>query len=173
MVYITTQQGKDYLKVQKLAGEVEGIVQHPRHFYKIMADHFGDTFFVAKEDKTEMSDVLGYLMGFLSNKMKDHLFLWQIAVSEKAQGQGIGSKLLKHSIKYAQNSEECKAILATVDTDNLASQHLFEKMNFKIASECFKGFEQELIVENGKEAIIDYYSSSSGTNQIFYVLKLD
>lgn len=168
MIKIDTHKGTDFLNIHNLAGEIDGIVQHPGHVYKIMADHFGDTFFIAREDND--IDILGFMMGFISRKMKGELFIWQIAVSEKAQGKGLGSKLLQHTIDYASKTDDCNAVIATVETYNTASQKLFEKFGFTIDSLKYRKDEQEVLSVNGREAIKNYYGS--GTDQIFYVKKI-
>ncbi|MDY6915639.1 MAG: GNAT family N-acetyltransferase [Candidatus Cloacimonadota bacterium] len=132
-----------------------------------MTDHFGDTFFVTK-DGSNKNEIVGFMLGFASPIIKGYLFIWQIAVSPKVQGQGVGSKLLKYTIDYCRKMDACSKIIATVETTNKASQYLFEKFNFSIASKKFKAPYQELISCEGKEAITNYYNS--GTDEIFYLL---
>lgn len=168
MIKIDTLSETDFLKIYELAGNIDGIVQHPEHIYKIMADHFGDTFFVAKRENEDNDvDILGFMLGFVSRKIKGELFVWQIAVSGKAQGKSIGSKLLQHTIDYAKRADDCSVVMATVETDNMPSQKLFEKFGFIIDSRKYRTSNQEMIKVNGKEAIKNYYGS--GTDQIFYV----
>jgi len=171
MIVIDTVKGEDYKAVFKLAGDIEGIVQHAEHVYKIMADHFGDSFFIAQEKKEDGSSiVLGFMMGLMSRRFKGQLFVWQIAVSRKSQGKKLGSSLLKHTLDYAHKCKDCKEVMATVETTNIGSQRLFEKLGFRIHSEKFRNPDQILTVENGKEAVQNYYGS--GTDQIFYLLKI-
>lgn len=170
MIQIEQVAVNDYPEIYRLSGKIEGIVQHPAHLYKIMAAHFGRTFFVARESDHGSSRILGFMMGFISQSIPGHLFVWQIAVSEKAHGTGIGSRLLGHTIEYARESEECKAVMATVETTNTGSQRLFEKMGFHIDSKRFMEPGQELIALDRKEAVANYYGS--GTDQFFYVLDL-
>ncbi len=168
MIVIEKQSGKDFLEVHRLAGRIAGIVPHPAHLYKIMADHFGDTFFVAKDMAEDGDyDILGFMLGFLSRRIRGHLFVWQVAVSEEFQGKGIATKLLEHTIEYAKKSDECEAVMATVETGNMASRRLFETVGFHIDSGGFRGEGQELITSGEKEAVRNYYQS--GTDQIFYV----
>ncbi len=171
MIKIDTHQGTDFIEIHELTGDIDGIVQHPGHLYKIMADHFGDTFFIAREEnEVKEAQILGFMMGFMSPKMKGELFVWQIAVSENAQGKSVGSKLLQHTIDFASKASDCNAVVATVETDNIASQKLFEKFDFQICSQKYVSGNQEFIEVNGKEAIKNYYGS--GTDQIFYVKKV-
>ncbi len=168
MITIDTVSGKDYKAVYRLAGEIEGIVQHAEHVYKIMADHFGDCFFIASEKKEDgRSIVLGFMMGLMSRTFKGQLFVWQIAVSRKSQGKKLGSALLKHTLDYARKCKDCKEVMATVETTNIGSQRLFEKLGFTIKSKEFKDPGQMLTINNGKEAVVNYYGS--GTDQIFYL----
>ncbi|SOD95106.1 GNAT family N-acetyltransferase [Spirosoma fluviale] len=56
--------------------------------------------------------------------------LWLgIAVAEKAQGLGLGKKVMEYLIKYAQNKKE-KSIALTVDKNNLRAIKLYEHYNF-------------------------------------------
>ncbi len=170
MVKIETIKENDFISVYTVAGKIKGIVQHAEHLYKIMSDHFGDTFFVAREDpENGNSEIIGFMLGFISQKIPGYLFIWQIAVAEKSHGEKLGSRLLEYTIDQAIQ-KNCKAVMATVETTNTASQKLFEKFGFSIDSGEFKRKGQKLEYENNKEAIRNYYNS--GTDQIFYVKKI-
>ncbi len=171
MITIDTIRNEEYKAIYRLAGEIDGIVQHAEHVYKIMADHFGDSFFIAREKmKDGRSVALGFMLGFVSQKFKGHLFIWQIAVSHESQGKKVGSRLLKRTVEHARESSDCHTVMATVETTNIGSQRLFEKLGFTIKTELFKGAGQTLTVHNGKEAVENYYGS--GTDQIFYVMEV-
>ncbi len=171
MITIDAIGSKEFKTVCRLAGEVDGIVQHAEHVYKIMADHFGDSFFIARETtKDGRSEMLGFMLGFVSQKFKGHFFVWQIAVSHESQGKKVGSRLLNHTVEHARKSFGCQVVMATVETTNIGSQRLFEKLGFTIGSAKFKKPSQALTVHNGKQAVENYYGS--GTDQIFYVMEL-
>lgn len=169
MIAIDIVKGEDYKAVYRLAGEIDGIVQHAEHVYKIMADHFGDCFFIARDKKEDGSAVvLGFMLGIMSHKFKGQLFVWQIAVSPESQGKKVGSALLKHTLEYARKANDCQSVMATVETTNIGSQRLFEKFGFRIQSEQFKDSGQTLTIDKGKEAVVNYYGSD--TDQIFYLM---
>lgn len=171
MVKIEALKENDFISVHKVAGKIEGIVQHAEHLYRIMSDHFGDTFFVAREDpENGNSEIIGFMLGFISQKIPGYLFIWQIAVAEASHGKNLGSRLLQYTIDQAIQ-KNCKAVMASVETTNIASQRLFEKFGFSINSGEFKSKGQELVFVNSKEAIRNYYNS--GTDQIFYVKKIE
>ncbi len=171
MITIDTIGSNEYKTVWRLAGEIDGIVQHAEHVYKIMADHFGDSFFIAREKTRDgRSEMLGFMLGFVSQKFNGHFFVWQIAVSPGSQGKKVGSRLLKHTVEHAGKSFDCQAVMATVETTNIGSQRLFEKLGFNIKSESYRESSQALTLHNGKQAVENYYGS--GTDQIFYVKEL-
>lgn len=156
---ITTPSNDDFIEIQKLIGELKGLVQHPVHFYKIMIHYFGNSFFIIKKD----DKIIGFVWGFVSQTNKDILFLWQIGVIKEFRGKNIAQKLVERFIEYAKDNN-CKKVHATVETGNIASWKMFEKMGFKNVSMG------NTIVENEKKAIVNYYGS--GTNQILYEYKL-
>lgn len=159
----------DYLKMHRLVGRIDGLVQHPAHVYKIMCDHFGDAVFLANEGEPEETEPVGLMLGFISTRMNDLLFVWQIGVDESAQGKGIGSKLLQATIEHARKAGH-RGLMATVETTNVASQKLFEKNGFTIATDKYQNEYTELLKTDGKAALKNYYGS--GTDQIFYELLL-
>ncbi|MFO7923048.1 MAG: GNAT family N-acetyltransferase [Bacteroidales bacterium] len=156
---ITNPVNDDIPEIHRLIGRLEGLVQHPVHFYKIMFNYFGNSFFIVKE----AGRVIGFTWGFISQTDKDIFFLWQIGVSEEFRGKNLAQKLIGKLIEFAKKNN-CKKIHATVETGNVGSWKMFEKMGFENASEG------NTVVENGRKAIINYYGS--GTNQILYEYQL-
>jgi L-2,4-diaminobutyric acid acetyltransferase len=154
---ITKATGEDVFEIHRFIGNLEGLVQHPVHFYKIMIEYFGNSFFVIKTD----DKVIGFVWGFVSQRNSDVFFLWQIGVSKEHRGKDIARKLIDRLITSAKELQY-KKIHATVETGNIASCKLFEKYGFTNIS---KG---NTVVENGRKAIANYYGS--GTNQVLYEL---
>lgn len=168
MISIKNINDNEFREVYKLVGNINGLIQHQEHVYKIMSDHFNRTFLVAKDrSKNSNAEILGFILGILSQTHKGQLFIWQVGVSEKARGMHIGSRLLEYMIEITAVEEKYESIMATVETDNIASQKLFERQGFTISSSFYREKGQELIIADGKEAIKNYYGS--GTDQIFYV----
>lgn len=152
---IKNPKGNDYLKIHELTGRLEGLVQHPVHFYSIMTRYFGNSFFIIREE----DEIIGFTWGFVSQTDKDVFFLWQIGLDKQYRGRKLAQKLVGRLMDFAENND-CKKIHATVETDNIASARMFEKMDFRNASYG------NTIIENGKKAMANYYGS--GTNQILY-----
>ena len=156
---IRTARPEDAGEIHGFIGKIEGLVQHPGHFYSIMARYFGDSFFLMEED----SRIIGLVWGFISQMDTDTLFLWQIGVAGEYRGKGVSYRLLDRFISYARE-KGCMRVRATVETGNFASWKMFEKAKFETVSEG------ETIVVHGKKALVNYYGS--GTDQFLYELDL-
>ncbi len=150
---------KDYREIHDLIGSLDGLVQHPVHFYNIMMRYFGDSFFVVKRNGT----IAGVVWGFVSQADPSVFFLWQIGVSEQHRGSGIAPSLVARLIEHARE-RGCKKMHVTAETGNIPSWKLFQKMKFKNISNG------DTVVENNIKAIVNYYGS--GTNQVLFEYQL-
>ncbi|MBL4918880.1 diaminobutyrate acetyltransferase [Szabonella alba] len=86
----------------------------------IQADHFRDTCVVAELD--------GEIVGWVSGHMipdRGELFVWQVAVSAKARGLGLGRKMLLELVDRAA-CDEATHLKTTITKDNAASWGLFK-----------------------------------------------
>jgi len=146
---------EDVFGVQEFVGQLKGLVQHPVHFYNIMIRYFGNTFFILKDENR----IVGFVWGFVSQTDHEVLFLWQIGVAESHRGTKAVRQLMDKFIEAARENN-CRKVHATVETENIASCKLFEKMRFRNISSG------DTLIENGRKATINYYGS--GTNQVLY-----
>ena len=90
----------------------------------IQCDHFRDTCVVAELD----GEIAGWVSAYLMPDDPETLFVWQVAVSEKARGRGLGTRMLDHII----DREMCKdvtRIQTTITLDNDASWALFGRFS--------------------------------------------
>lgn len=156
---VSTATVDDAFEIHELAGRLEGLVQHPVHFYNIMIRYFGNSFFLAKD----AGRIVGFVWGFVSQTGPEVFFLWQIGVEEEFRGTGTSYELIGALTEFAKESG-CRKVCATVETANIASARMFEKMGFENAS---KG---DIVVENDRKAMVNYYGS--GTNQVMYEFTL-
>ncbi|MBP0483076.1 diaminobutyrate acetyltransferase [Sagittula salina] len=88
----------------------------------LQCDHFADTCVVAELD----GEVVGWISGYLTPNAGDTLFVWQVAVSEKARGMGLGVTMLQSLL----NREICAGVTrlqTTITADNAASWGMFRK----------------------------------------------
>jgi L-2,4-diaminobutyric acid acetyltransferase len=85
----------------------------------VQVDHFRDTCVVAEMD----GEAVGWISGHMIPN-KNELFVWQVAVSPKARGMGLGRKML---LALTQSEACCDATLlkTTITKDNESSWGLF------------------------------------------------
>ncbi|MCQ0969633.1 diaminobutyrate acetyltransferase [Paracoccus sp. TK19116] len=95
----------------------------------IQADHFSDTCVVAERgDK-----IVGWVSGHMIPN-EESFFVWQVAVSEKARGLGLGKRMLRDLLDRDE-TEGAKALKTTITKDNDASWALFRSLARDIGGE--------------------------------------
>ncbi|SEQ46102.1 diaminobutyrate acetyltransferase [Thalassovita taeanensis] len=85
----------------------------------IQADHFRDTCVVAEMD----GEVVGWISGHMIPD-KQQLFVWQVAVSPKARGLGLGRKMLLELVER-EACDDAVHLKTTITKGNDASWALF------------------------------------------------
>lgn len=85
----------------------------------IQADHFSDTCVLAEVD----GEILGWISGHMIPN-DDAFFVWQVAVSPKARGMGLGKKMLNELIGRDETAAATE-LKTTITKDNAASWGLF------------------------------------------------
>ncbi len=106
--------------------------------YLLLCHHFGDTCIVAEHE----GDLWGFVVGYRPPKEPDTLFVWQIAVSSKARGQGLGSRLLRQLLE-SQPAGSVRYLTSTVTPGNEPSMRLFHSFAEKLGVPC----EQSVLFE--------------------------
>ena len=95
----------------------------------VQADHFRDTCVLAERG----DEVLGWISGHMI-PAREELFVWQVAVSPKARGLGLGRKMLRELIAR-DACEEATHLKTTITKDNAASWALFRSFARSIDGE--------------------------------------
>jgi L-2,4-diaminobutyric acid acetyltransferase len=88
----------------------------------VQAEHFRDTCVVAEMN----GEILGWISGHMIPN-EDALFVWQVAVSPKARGMGLGRKMLMHLIER-DDCADARRLNTTITRDNDASWGLFRSL---------------------------------------------
>jgi len=86
----------------------------------LQCDHFRDTCIVAEIG----GEIVGWISAYVKPDSPDTLFVWQVAVSSKARGRGLGRKMLSTLLMR----DACEGVLniqTTITLDNQASWALF------------------------------------------------
>lgn len=82
-------------------------------------------YFVAKKKNR----VIGFIQGYFDGT--GMFWLGWIGVDKNYQGQGIGDKLVKFLINYLKKSKKIHKIITVIRPQNITSQKLFAKNEFK------------------------------------------
>ena len=104
----------------------------------LQCTYFSSTSIIAKNgDKC-----LGFVSAYLVPERSDTLFIWQIAVSEAARGQGLGKKMLR-SLLSSKACQSVHFIETTITKSNRASWGLFKSL----AGDLNADFEESLLFD--------------------------
>jgi len=153
----------EFLEVHRFIRSIDWLENYPKHMYKILLRYFGNTCFIAENEQEE---IIGFVLGFKSQRHTDTYFLWQIGIHPSYQNEGLGAWLLSE-IEKGLRSDDFEKIEVTVDPENLPSRKLFERLNYKnVSQKEGKIVELEVI-----PAVKDYYKP--GRHFILYEKAID
>lgn len=93
------------------------------YLYFIQSHYFNKTCAIAVN---EVDKVIGFVSGFQDPRKKDTLFIWQVAISKDARGNGLASKLIHFIL---QEHPHMQFIETTITKDNTSSISLFNKIS--------------------------------------------
>jgi L-2,4-diaminobutyric acid acetyltransferase len=100
-------------KVHKLISACPPLDTNSMYCNLLQCAHFAGTSVIAVDQHNE---ALGFISGYLKPGQNDTLFIWQVAVSEAARGQGLAKSMLKHILMRPALS--AVAHIETTITDN-------------------------------------------------------
>lgn len=105
--------------IWELVRECKPLDENSMYCNIVQAEHFSDTCVVAELD----GEIVGWISGHMIPN-EDALFVWQVAVSPRARGLGLGTKMLEHLIGR-DACAEAQQLNTTITKDNEASWALF------------------------------------------------
>lgn len=126
----TPADGSEMWKFVQEAGILE---LNPSYAYILLCQHFGDTCLVAEKD----GEMVGFVLAYVPPKQSDTVFVWQVGVSRKVRGKGVGYKLLRHLLAL-DGCRHVRFLEASVTPSNKASQNLFRAFARKSGTKCRK-----------------------------------
>lgn len=107
--------------VWRLVASCPPLDVNSRYAVLLQCTHFADTCVMAERD----GDVLGWVSGHRPPSEPDAIFVWQVAVSEKARGRSLGKALLD-ALLARPGVRGSRRLIATVSPSNAASRRMFE-----------------------------------------------
>jgi L-2,4-diaminobutyric acid acetyltransferase len=121
----------DAAAVHALIQECKPLDLNSPYAYLLLCTHFADTCAVAERQ--------GSLVGFVSGYRKPAdpavLFIWQVAVSPRGRGQGVGRGLLEEILSRPRHAA-VRHLEATISPSNRPSWALFESFARKRGARC-------------------------------------
>ena len=110
---------EDGAAIWRLIRDCKPLDENSLYANLIQADHFRDTCVVAELD----GEIVGWISGHMIPS-QDAFFVWQVAVSEKARGLGLGKTMLLELVNRVETAD-AKTLKTTITRDNDASWALF------------------------------------------------
>lgn len=90
----------------------------------LQATHFKDTCVVAERN----GEISGFVSGYVRPEQQDTFFVWQVAVSPSARGEGLALSMIEELLKR-KVTQNVQFIETTITEDNQGSWALFKKID--------------------------------------------
>ncbi|RFU13257.1 diaminobutyrate acetyltransferase [Rhodobacteraceae bacterium W635] len=119
---LRTPTAEDGADIWELIRDCAPLDENSMYCNLLQADHFRDTCVVAEMD----GNVVGWVSAYVMPNDPDTVFVWQVAVSDKARGCGLGLTMLEHLLARPA-CEGVSRLQTTITADNDASWALFRK----------------------------------------------
>ena len=129
-VELVTPTAEHGAAVHKLIAECPPLDTNSMYCNLLQSSHFADTAVAAIVDE----QVIGFISGYRIPQRPDTLFVWQVAVGERARGQGLARKMLQ-AILSREANHDIKRIETTITSANQASWALFESLARQLDTE--------------------------------------
>lgn len=95
----------------------------------LQCTHFADTSVIAEHQGAP----IGFVSAYIIPQRPESLFIWQVAISEAARGQGLASRMLEHLLAR-DKLRQVSYLETTITEQNAASWNLFKR--FASANKC-------------------------------------
>lgn len=115
----------------RLVRDTEVLEPNSAYAYLLLCRDFGETCLVAEQEGRLVAGVTAYR----PPSRPESLFVWQIGVHPRAQGQGIGRRLLLHLLQRPACAD-VRYLEATVGVSNAPSQRLFRGVARALECPC-------------------------------------
>jgi L-2,4-diaminobutyric acid acetyltransferase len=112
---------KDGMDVFKLIESCPPLDTNSSYCNLLQCSHFADTSILAEHE----GSVVGFISGYVQPQASNTLFVWQVAVSAQARGQGLAKRMLQ-ALSNRPELSEVRFIETSITSDNQASWRLFQ-----------------------------------------------
>ncbi|MEX2542235.1 MAG: diaminobutyrate acetyltransferase [Trueperaceae bacterium] len=121
-----TPRTEDGAAVWRLIRSSEPLDENSLYCNLLQCDHFGDTCVAA--ERASDSELVGWVSAYVMPDDQQTVFVWQVAVDESAQGQGIARKMLA-ALLEREACADVRRLKTTITLDNAASWALFKSFS--------------------------------------------
>lgn len=111
-------------EVNRLVLECQPLDTNSVYCNLLQCTHFSGTSVAAEMTSKQGHELVGFISGYIIPERPNTLFIWQVAVGEKARGQGLATRMLEDIL----SRDSCKAVHhleTSITEDNQASWALF------------------------------------------------
>jgi len=111
--------------VHALIGRCPPLDLNSRYCNLLQCTHFAATSSIALDPESD--EILGFVSGYGLPSAPDTLFVWQVAVDERARGSRLGPRLI-HEILRRPRHEPFRFIETSVTPSNRVSMAMFDRL---------------------------------------------
>ncbi len=122
-IQLSSPTSEDGMAVNKLVSACPPLDGNSVYCNLLQAGHFSDTCVAAKQG----DELVGFVSGYLLPASPSTLFVWQVAVGERARGKGLAKTMLLALLSRA-NCAKVSHIETTITKSNQASWALFRAL---------------------------------------------
>lgn len=123
----------DGASVFRLIGRCPPLDINSMYCNLLQCTHFAGTSVVAVQTVNTNEELVGSISAYLIPEREDTLFIWQVAVDERARGIGLAGNMLKHILDRPQCSQ-ITYLETSITESNKASWALFESLANKLGT---------------------------------------
>jgi L-2,4-diaminobutyric acid acetyltransferase len=120
---------EDGMSVYQLISRCPPLDSNSSYCNFLQCGHFSDTSVCAFVKK----DLVGFISAYLIPGRPDTLFVWQVAVDDRARGVGLAKKMLTHIVSRTI-CRDVQYLETTITSDNEASWSLFNSLGNSLAA---------------------------------------
>ncbi|WP_227803962.1 diaminobutyrate acetyltransferase [Marinomonas profundi] len=123
-IVFTKPSAVDGMAVHELVASCPPLDTNSVYCNLLQASHFSETSIAAS---LENEGLVGFVSGYIIPNQLDTLFVWQVAVSEKARGQGLAKKMVS-SLLERSSCSGVRYIETSITASNQGSWALFRRL---------------------------------------------
>ncbi|MEX0382136.1 diaminobutyrate acetyltransferase [Spiribacter sp. 1M153] len=132
-----------------VARDTQTLDLNSSYLYMLLARDFADTCVIAEHE----GRIVGFASGYRRPRHPEVVFLWQVGIRPRLQGQGLGKRLIAAFLRQP-GADRASMLETTIAPDNEASRALFQSMARELDTDCQISpcFRAEDFPDNGHSA---------------------